>query len=58
MGNTVNQKLIYNAMMSRETKLTVDGVELSWKLIEGTVKERERKAKKESEKLAKLLEDE
>lgn len=52
-----NQELIFNAMMSRETKLTIDGIELSWTLIEGTVKARERKAKKESAKLAKLLED-
>ena len=50
------EKQIFNAMMSRETKLTVNGIELSWKLIEGTVKERERKSKKEAAKLASLIE--
>ena len=49
------EKQIYNAMMSRETKLTIKGIELSWKLIEGTVKERERKSKKEAVKLASLI---
>ena len=53
-----NEDILFNAMMSRETKLTIDGIELTWKLIEGTVKERERKAKKESQKLSKLIENE
>lgn len=53
-----NELKLYNAMMSKETKIVIDDVEVSWKLIKGTPKERERKAKKESKKLIKLLNDE
>ena len=52
------QTILFNAMMSRETKITIDGIELNWTLIEGTTKERERKSNKESEKLSKLIENE
>ena len=52
-----SQTMLFNAMMSRETKIIIDGIELTWTLIEGTTKVRERAAKKESEKLSKLIEE-
>ncbi len=57
-GNSLDvEKVLFNAMMSRETKITIQGVELTWKLIEGTVKERERASRKKAKEFAQLLED-
>lgn len=50
------QERLFNAMMARQTKLEIDRVEIEWKPVTGTVKERTKKAKRLSIDFAKLLE--
>lgn len=48
---------IFNALISRQTTFQIKCIEFKEKLIEGTVKERERKCRARAKKLVKLVEE-
>ena len=56
ISNTTENQ-IFNALISRTPKFTVDSVQFIEKVIKGTEKERERKCKIRAKELTKLIEN-
>lgn len=54
--NDQTEQEIFNALISRETTFKIKCIEFKENLIEGTVKERERKCRARAKKLVKLVE--
>lgn len=54
---TSTEQTIFNYLMSRETKFTIECIEFVEDVIRGTVKERQRKCRSKAIELAKLVED-